>query len=83
VGATHTHEGDTVVPSWWVRRVNAGGAQDRSPQSHDWGRRTVPGLPKGEAMNDLIFVAATIIFFLIAVVYMSGCERLKGGRSDA
>ncbi len=34
-------------------------------------------------MNDLIFVAATIVFFLIAVVYMSGCERLKGGRSDA
>jgi len=34
-------------------------------------------------MIDLIFVAATVAFFLIAVVYASGCERLKGGRGDA
>lgn len=33
-------------------------------------------------MTDLTFVMATVAFFLIAVVYASGCERLKGGRGD-
>ena len=41
------------------------------------------GLPEGEAMSDLIFVAASVVFFVVAVVYLSGCERLKGGRGDA
>jgi hypothetical protein len=34
-------------------------------------------------MTDLIFVAATVAFFIVAVVYAAGCERLKGGRGDA
>jgi len=34
-------------------------------------------------MIDLMFVAATLAFFLLAVIYASGCERLKGGRGDA
>lgn len=34
-------------------------------------------------MGDLIFVAATVLFFSIALAYASGCERLKGGRDDA
>lgn len=34
-------------------------------------------------MSDLIFVAASVVFFAIAVVYVSGCERLKGGRGNA
>jgi hypothetical protein len=34
-------------------------------------------------MGDLIFVAASVMFFLIAVVYLGGCERLRGGRDDA
>ena len=34
-------------------------------------------------MSDVIFVAATVLFFVIAVVYVSGCERLKGGRGNA
>jgi len=28
-------------------------------------------------MLDLIFVAVTIIFFLIALAYVSGCEKLQ------
>ena len=32
---------------------------------------------------DFVFVTATVAFFVIAVVYASGCERLKGGRTDA
>jgi hypothetical protein len=35
------------------------------------------------AMSDLVFVAASLVFFAIAVVYVHGCWRLKGGRSDA
>ena len=34
-------------------------------------------------MTDLTFVAATVAFFLLAAVYASGCERLKGGRGNA
>jgi len=33
-------------------------------------------------MSDLIFVAASVVFFAIAVAYASGCERLRGGRGD-
>jgi hypothetical protein len=33
---------------------------------------------KGEwNMLDLIFVAVTVIFFLIALAYVRGCERLQ------
>lgn len=28
-------------------------------------------------MLDLIFVALTVIFFLIAVAYVRGCEKLR------
>lgn len=28
-------------------------------------------------MNDLIFVAISILFFLLSVAYVRGCERLK------
>jgi hypothetical protein len=35
-------------------------------------------------MSDLIFVAASIVFFVIAVWYVNGCQSLtKGGRNDA
>ncbi len=33
-------------------------------------------------MSDLVFVAASVVFFAIAVAYVRGCEGLKGGRSD-
>jgi hypothetical protein len=28
-------------------------------------------------MLDIIFIAATALFFVIAVLYVRGCERLK------
>jgi hypothetical protein len=34
-------------------------------------------------MSDVIFVAASIVFFVVAALYLSGCMRLKGGRNDA
>jgi hypothetical protein len=35
-------------------------------------------------MSDLIFVAASVFFFVIAVWYVNGCQSLtKGGRHDA
>ena len=33
---------------------------------------------KGNQMTDLIFVALTIAFFVLAVFYVLGCDRLKG-----
>ena len=30
----------------------------------------------GVAMSDLIFVALTIVFFLLALAYVRGCDRL-------
>jgi len=34
-------------------------------------------------MSDFVFFAASIVFFLVAVLYVHGCESLKGGRDDA
>jgi hypothetical protein len=34
-------------------------------------------------MSDLIFVAASVVFFVVAVLYVRGCQSLKGGRNDA
>jgi hypothetical protein len=34
-------------------------------------------------MSDLIFLAASIVFFVVAVWYVEGCRHLKGGRDDA
>jgi hypothetical protein len=28
-------------------------------------------------MQDAIFIAATLAFFVVAIVYVHGCERLK------
>jgi hypothetical protein len=33
-------------------------------------------------MLDLIFVAATIGFFALAIAYAHGCEKLRGGSDD-
>jgi len=30
-------------------------------------------------MSDLIFVTLTIVFFLLALAYVRGCERLQSG----
>jgi len=35
------------------------------------------------AMSDVIFLAASIGFFVVAGAYVAGCARLKGGRGDA
>jgi hypothetical protein len=35
-------------------------------------------------MSDLIFVGASVIFFAVALWYVTGCRQLmKGGRDDA
>ena len=30
-------------------------------------------------MLDMVFIGATLIFFAAAILYVSGCERLKPG----
>jgi hypothetical protein len=35
-------------------------------------------------MSDLIFVGASVLFFAVAIWYVTGCRQLmKGGRDDA
>jgi hypothetical protein len=34
-------------------------------------------------MTDLIFLAVSLAFFVVAVAYTHGCQSLKGGRDDA
>ena len=34
-------------------------------------------------MSDIAFFAASIVFFLIAVLYVHGCESLRGGGGNA
>jgi hypothetical protein len=34
-------------------------------------------------MSDLIFIAASLVFFIVAVVYLYGCKSLKGGDDNA
>lgn len=33
-------------------------------------------------MSDLVFFAAPLVFFFVAVLYIRGCESLKGGRHN-
>ena len=34
-------------------------------------------------MLDLIFLTVSLVFFVIAVAYVHGCESLKGGGGNA
>jgi hypothetical protein len=34
-------------------------------------------------MSDIVFLAASLAFFFVAVLYIYGCKSLKGGREDA
>ena len=35
-------------------------------------------------MSDVIFVGTSVMFFIVAVWYINGCQSLtKGGRDDA
>ncbi len=34
-------------------------------------------------MSDLIFLAASFAFFFVSVVYVYGCQSLKGGDGNA
>ena len=34
----------------------------------------------GECMSDIAFLAASIVFFFVAVLYVYGCERFDEGR---
>ena len=30
-------------------------------------------------MLDVVFVVVTVVFFVVSIAYVAGCERLKGG----
>jgi len=34
-------------------------------------------------MSDLVFLAASLEFFFVAVLYVYGCQSLKGGGDNA
>ncbi len=34
-------------------------------------------------MSDLVFAGVSIVFFIIAVAYVYGCQSLKGGGGHA
>lgn len=34
-------------------------------------------------MSDLVFLAASFAFFFVAVLYVHGCQQLKGGKDNA
>jgi hypothetical protein len=34
-------------------------------------------------MSDLVFLAVSIVFFVVAVLYLYGCQSLKGGGDNA
>jgi hypothetical protein len=34
-------------------------------------------------MSDIVFLAVSLAFFFVAVLYVYGCQSLKGGREDA
>ena len=40
-------------------------------------------LRSSELMSDLVFPVVSIVFFLVAVAYLYGCQSLKGGRDTA
>jgi hypothetical protein len=33
-------------------------------------------------MSDIIYLAITLAFFGIAIAYVNGCEKLRGGSHD-
>ena len=38
---------------------------------------------QGECMSDIAFLAASVVFLLVAVLYVHGCQSLKGGGGHA
>jgi hypothetical protein len=32
-------------------------------------------------MMDLLYIGITLLFFVVAVAYVAGCDRLSGGES--
>jgi hypothetical protein len=34
-------------------------------------------------MSDLVFLAASLAFFFVAVLYIYGCDSLRGGKDNA
>jgi hypothetical protein len=57
-----------------------GGVHGGSGAEFLW--ESAPGcLRSFESMSDLMFVAASVVFFAVAVWYVNGCQSLtKGGR---
>jgi hypothetical protein len=49
------------------------------PQRKDRGRTvaSIRELERERFMLDIIFIAATALFFAVGVLYIRGCERLK------
>jgi hypothetical protein len=34
-------------------------------------------------MSDIAFLSASLVFFFVAILYVYGCQSLKGGHKDA
>ena len=34
-------------------------------------------------MSDVIFLAVSVVFFVVAVAYVYGCDSLRGGGNNA
>jgi hypothetical protein len=46
---------------------------------HAWpGRKAL----ESDKMLDLVFIAISIVFFVIAIAYTVACEKLKGGGNE-
>jgi hypothetical protein len=69
----------------YVARFAARGEKGLSDSSTSSWRRRLAMKPLidvrryvgSEAMLDLIFIATTVVFFLIAIAYVRGCEKLQ------
>jgi large-conductance mechanosensitive channel len=51
-------------------------AHRRDAENAEVTQRTV------KAMLDVVFIAATVGFFVIALAYVYACERLRGGKDE-
>ena len=47
------------------------------PQPKTWQSSSRQEVEREEVMLDIIFIAATALFFTVGIFYVRGCERLK------
>jgi hypothetical protein len=46
-------------------------------ETASFGRRNVSGVRGGGSLQDLIFVAVSIVFFVVSVMYVQFCDRIR------